>query len=94
MAEIAIEVAYATPEKQRILTLTVEQGTSVMDAAKASGIDKEFPEIDWASAKMGIFGKASRAPDKDEVKAGDRIEVYRPLLIDPKQARKNRAEQS
>lgn len=94
MAEIAIEVAYATPEKQRILTLTVEPGTSVMDAAKASGIDKEFPEIDWASAKMGIFGKASRSPDKDEVKAGDRIEVYRPLLIDPKQARKNRAEQS
>lgn len=92
MAKITIEVAYATPEKQRILTLSVEQGTSVVDAAKASGIDKEFPEIDWASAKMGIFGKASRSPEKDEVKAGDRIEVYRPLLIDPKQARKNRAE--
>ncbi|GGY37419.1 UPF0125 protein [Bacterioplanes sanyensis] len=92
MAElIEVEVAYALPHKQRILTVQVEEGATLLDAVRASGIEREFPELDIEQAKFGIFGKASRAPDKDTVRSGDRVEIYRPLLIDPKQARANRA---
>lgn len=92
MAEmIQVEVAYAKPEKQLILALEVEQGTTVFQAAEKSGIVQEFPEIDLENAKMGIFGKAVRNPKEDVLRAGDRVEIYRPLIIDPKQARANRA---
>ncbi len=89
--KIQIEIAYAAPDKQKILTVKVEPGTSVFDGAKGSGIDKVFPEIDFEQVDMGIFGKVVRKPLEQELKAGDRIEIYRPLLIDPKQARLNRA---
>ncbi|KZY38511.1 RnfH family protein [Oleiphilus sp. HI0081] len=88
---IQIEVAYAAPDKQKILTVEVKPGTNVFDGAKNSGIDKVFPEIDFDKADMGIFGKAVRKPLEQELKEGDRIEIYRPLMIDPKQARLNRA---
>ena len=88
---IRVEVAYALPHKQKILTVDVAEGTTLMDAVKASGVTNEFPELDLAEAKFGIFGKASRAPEKDLVRDGDRVEIYRPLIIDPKQARANRA---
>ncbi|WP_028294848.1 RnfH family protein [Oceanobacter kriegii] len=91
MAEqITVEVAYALPEKQRILSVTVPEGTTILEAAKLSGITREFPDLDVENAKMGIFGKAVRNLG-DAVNDGDRIEIYRPLLIDPKQARANRA---
>lgn len=92
MAEtIHVEVAYALPAKQKILGVDVEPGTTMLDAVKQSGIENEFPELDLAEAKFGIFGKATRTPETDVVQDGDRIEIYRPLLIDPKQARANRA---
>ena len=90
-AEIKIEVAYATPEKQLILTLSVPEDCSVYDAAVASGIDQKFPEIDLESSKMGIFSKLVSKPKLQTLKPGDRIEIYRPLLIDPKESRKKRA---
>ena len=91
MAEkICIEVAYATPEKQKIVMLDVPPGTSVLEAARQSGLEKLFPEISY-DAPMGIFGKKVAKPADQEVQPGDRIELYRPLLIDPKQARANRA---
>lgn len=88
---IKVEVAYATPEKQRILTLEVPSGTTVYQAAEASDIVKEFPEIVLEDAKMGLFGKAVRAPKDEVLKEMDRVEIYRPLIIDPKVARANRA---
>lgn len=88
---IGVEVAYALPHKQMILALDVPVGTSVLEAAKLSGITAEFPELQLESAKMGIFGKALPNPAAEEIRAGDRVEIYRPLLIDPKQARLNRA---
>ncbi|MFL0808016.1 MAG: RnfH family protein [Oceanobacter sp.] len=91
VALISVEVAYALPEKQRVLAIEVEDGTSVAEAAKQSGMTREFPDLDWNDAKFGIFGKAVRNADVEPVKAGDRIEIYRPLIIDPKQARANRA---
>lgn len=91
MAQIRVEVAYATPDKQRIIALDVEEGCTVYQAAEQSGICAVFPEIDLEDSKMGIFGKAVRNPKDEVLKESDRVEVYRPLIIDPKAARANRA---
>ncbi|MBL4584754.1 MAG: RnfH family protein [Pseudomonadales bacterium] len=91
LAHINIEVAYATPDKQLILTLSVPADCSVYDAAVASGMDKKFPEIDIESCKMGIFSKMVSKPKLQTLNPNDRIELYRPLLIDPKETRKKRA---
>ena len=88
---ILVEVAYATPENQKIIELEVEQGTSVHETARQSGIEKIFPEIDFETVHMGIFGKVVKNPKAEAIREGDRVEIYRPLLIDPKQARLNRA---
>lgn len=88
---INVEVAYATPEKQRILALEVEEGTTVYKAAVQSGICEIFPEINLEEAKMGVFGKSVRAPKDEALSEMDRVEIYRPLIIDPKAARANRA---
>ncbi len=92
MAEtIQVEVAYALPHKQKIISLEVPEGTSVLDVVHESGIEAEFPELVLADAKFGIFGKAVRDAGAEVLRAGDRVEIYRPLIIDPKQARVNRA---
>lgn len=88
---INVEVAYATPEKQLILTVAVPVGTSMFEVAERSDIVKAFPEIDLSTAPMGIFGKAEKKPKKRVVASGERVEIYRPLLIDPKEVRKKRA---
>lgn len=90
-SQVRVEVAYALPDKQRVVSVEVDDGTSVADAARQSGITREFPELDLKDAKYGIFGKAVRNAESEPVKDGDRIEIYRPLIIDPKQARANRA---
>ncbi len=88
---IYIEIAYATPDKQMILECRVEPGTSPRDAVINSAIDEYFPEIAKDSCDIGIFGKVIR-PDHS-LENGDRIEIYRPLIADPKEVRKKRAEQ-
>ncbi|MEJ2041715.1 MAG: RnfH family protein [Reinekea sp.] len=88
---IKVEVAYATPEKQLIIELDVESGITMLEAALQSGIDKEFPGLNVAETPMGLFGRKVAKPDKEILRDGDRVELYRPLLIDPKQARMNRA---
>lgn len=88
-AKTLIEVAYATPEKQVILELEIEAGTTVRAAVKQSGIDKHFPEINLDTCELGIFSKAVN-PDY-EPGEGDRIEIYRPLIADPKEIRRQRA---
>lgn len=88
---LEVEVAYARPDRQAILSVKVARGATVEDAIKLSGILGHFPEIDLATNKVGVFGKLSKldAP----VKAGDRVEIYRALLADPKAVRKHRAAQ-
>lgn len=88
---ISVEVAFARPDKQEIITLNVEEGTTAVDAVRCSGIIAVFPEIDPDTNNMGIFGKAIKNPATYELRDGDRVEVYRPLKIDPRQARLNRA---
>lgn len=91
MAEplIDIEVAYAKPEQQVIVTLTLPEGATVEQAIKASGLLNRFPEIDATDIKAGIFGCVCKLDQT--LKQGDRVEIYRPLLHDPKEARRQRA---
>lgn len=96
---IHVEVAYALPDKQKIITLLVEPGTTAFAAAERSGIVKEFPEIDLETVKMGLFGQAlgtkGLKPAREHVlQAGDRVEIYRPLISDPKEVRRKRAEKA
>jgi len=86
-----IEVAYATPAKQLIVECSVARGTPARDAVRQSGIEEHFPEIDTDSCELGVFGKAI-ATDY-ELQDGDRIEIYRPLIADPKEVRRQRAAQ-
>lgn len=86
-----VEVAYAKPDKQQILKVDVPEGTTAFKAAMLSGIVAVFPEIDLETVDMGIFGKVIKAPKSHQLRDGDRVELYRPLKIDPKQARLNRA---
>lgn len=94
---ITVEVAYALPDQQKIIELLVEPGTTAFQAAERSGIVKVFPEIDLETAKMGIFGQALgtkglKPPREHELQPGDRVEIYRPLIADPKEVRRKRAE--
>ncbi len=88
---IKVEVAFALPERQQIVPVTVEAGCSVREAVRRSGIARLFPEVDVESAKLGIFGKAVGKPEQEAVADGDRVEIYRPLIADPKEVRKQRA---
>ncbi len=88
---IRVEVAYARPDKQEIVPVTVPEGTTALEAVKLSGITDIFPEVDPDSNDMGIFGKVIKNPAAHKLRDGDRVELYRPLKIDPKQARLNRA---
>ena len=88
---IEVEVAYAEPDKQLIKTLQVPADTTAIEAVNLSGIREDFPQIPSDDEiEIGIFSKKCTA---DEVlQAGDRVEIYRPLLIDPKEARRLKAE--
>ncbi len=86
---IDVEVAYALPDKQSIIPLSVAEGTSAIEAAKQAGLEKHYEGVDLDNAKLGIFGKAV-APSH-VLRGGDRVEVYRPLIADPKEVRKARA---
>ena len=89
---IAIEIAHARPGKQVLLAFSVEPGTSLMDAIEQSGIREHFPNLLIEPDKVGIFGRKV-GPDY-QLKAGDRIEIYRPLIADPKEVRRERARQN
>ncbi len=88
---LEIEVAYALAERQKIVRLSVTEGTTVRQGAMQSGLERDFPGLDLAGSPLGIFGKAVTKPDEQLLEPGDRIEVYRPLLADPKEVRKQRA---
>lgn len=87
--KIPVEVAYALPDKQEIVMLEVKPGTTARDAVMQSGIERLFPGLELEGAKLGIFGKAIN--DAQLLRAGDRVEIYRELIADPKEVRKRRA---
>lgn len=91
MAEqlIEIEVAYAKPDKQTLIPLRVHQGITAGQAVRESGVLEQCPELDLNAMNLGVFGKACQV---DHIlQAGDRVEIYRPLVMDPKEQRRYRA---
>ena len=91
-SQITIEVAYALPDKQTLLQLNVDEGTTVQQAIERSGILVNHSDIDLAENKVGIWSKTCKL-DRTLVDQ-DRIEIYRPLIADPKEVRKRRAEKA
>ena len=83
------EVAYALKDKQVILTVDSDKELTVMEAVNQSGILETFPELKEQKLKVGVFGKLAK--ETDVLYPGDRVEIYRPLIADPKEARKKRA---
>ncbi|MBP8277762.1 MAG: RnfH family protein [Propionivibrio sp.] len=87
--QISVEVVYALPAKQELLTVRLNEGATVRQAIESSGILQKYPEIDLAKNKLGIFAKLTK-PDS-VLRDRDRVEIYRPLIADPKEVRKQRA---
>ena len=89
MARLSVEVVYALPAGEDAVSITMAAGATAEDAVRASGVLERHPEIDLARQRLGIYGRlvAARAPLKD----GDRVEIYRALRIDAKEARRRRA---
>ena len=87
---ITLEVAYGIPKKQIIISFQAPKDISVKEAIVLSGIEKKFNEIDLSKNQLGIFGKITSLETK--LKHKDRIEIYRPLIADPKEIRRKRAD--
>lgn len=90
MAEILVQVCYTRPDLQMLRELRVAEGTTLGDAVGWSGILEEVPEIDMAQCRVGVFGKLKTVDTV--LHHRDRVEIYRPLIADPKESRRKRAE--
>jgi len=86
---IQVEVVYGLAEEQALLSVDMPEGSTAKDVILASGILEQFPEIDLDKVKIGLFGKLTKMDQT--VRARDRVEIYRPLIADPKEVRKRRA---
>ena len=91
MNKITVEVSYALPAQQVILAVQVDEGATIDQAVRASGLLEKFPEINLAVNKVGVYGKLSKLDTV--LRDRDRVEIYRPLIADPKEVRRQRAEQ-
>ncbi len=87
--EVMVEVVYALPDKQSLLVVKVPEGTAIKKVIQASNILELYPELDLNNMDVGVFGKMAKMDQK--VRDRDRIEIYRPLIADPKEVRKRRA---
>ena len=86
---VDVEIAFALPDEQLVVKVTLARGASVADALRASGLAEHFPDFDFDAADVGIWGHVVQ---RDRlIRDGDRIEVYRPLERDPREARRQRA---
>ena len=91
-APLRIEIAYAEPQRAVVKSLRLPAGACVADALRLAELDADFSAVDFANSAIGIFGKLSR---RDQLlRQGDRIEIYRPLSADPKEARRARAREA
>ncbi len=87
--DIRVEVVFATAERQRLVELALPVGATVRDAIRRSGLSKHFPDVDLDALEVGIWGRV--VPREQLLKDGDRVEVYRPLELDPREARRRLA---
>ena len=90
-ATINVEVVYALPQQQPLLRVRLAEGATVEDAIRQSGVLDAFPEIDLARNKVGIYSKLVKLDEA--LRDKDRVEIYRPLIADPKEVRRKRAEE-
>ena len=88
---VQVEVCWASPERQVLKSLTVPPSSTIRDVLQVSGLLEEVPQIDLAKLDVGVFSERRNLTDR--VRDGDRIEVYRPLIADPKEVRRRRAGQ-
>lgn len=86
---IHIEVAYAKPARQELVEIKLPEGSTIQQAIEASGLLQRYPEIELAKARVGVYGKLARLDTA--LREKDRVEIYRPLIADPKEVRKQRA---
>ena len=86
---IHVEVVYARPERQEVASISMPAGSTVGQAIEASGLRAKYPEIDPAKNKLGIYAKLAKVDTA--LRDRDRVEIYRPLIADPKEVRKQRA---
>lgn len=91
---IRVEVVYATAERQELIALEVPVGSTVLEAMETSGLARRFAGLDLARCPVGIFGKVVASPETRQLGEGDRVEIYRPLLADPKEVRRLRAQKA
>ncbi len=91
-SKIKIEVTYALPDKQTLLALDVEPNSTIEQCIKQSNIQQKYPDIDLSKNKVGIWSRTKKL--HEQVNDGDRIEIYRPLIADPKEVRRRRAEKA
>jgi uncharacterized protein len=89
---LSIEVCYALPNEQALIPIELPEGSTLQQALDASGILKRFPQIDLAQQKVGVYGKLK--PLDTVLADHDRVEIYRPLIVDPKAARQRRVEKT
>ena len=89
---IRVEIAYGTIDDQALISLHVPKGTTVIEAILLSAIAEQFPEVDFEGAAKGVFSKLTE--NGSVLKDKDRVEVYRPLVADPREARRQRAKQT
>lgn len=92
MSEIRVEVVYALPERQYVRQVKLAAGSNVEQAILASGLLELRNDIDLASNKVGIYSRPAKL--SDALNDGDRVEIYRPLIADPKELRRQRAEKA
>ncbi|WP_371377754.1 RnfH family protein [Thalassotalea aquiviva] len=90
--QITIELVYALPDEQTLMALHIDAGSTVEQAIEVSGILQKYPQIDLTENKVGIWNKSVKL--SHVVEEGDRIEIYRPLIADPKEVRKRRAQKA
>ena len=86
---IDVEVVFALPDRQALIEVSLPGGASVADAIEASGIHREFPDLELDACDVGVWGRIVKR--NRTLRQGDRVEIYRPLLIDPKEARRQLA---
>jgi putative ubiquitin-RnfH superfamily antitoxin RatB of RatAB toxin-antitoxin module len=89
MSQIHVEIVYALAQRQKVVPMNVPDGTTIKEAIERSGLLAEFPEIDLTKNKLGIWNKLAK-PDA-VLRDKDRVEIYRPLIADPKEVRRQRA---
>jgi putative ubiquitin-RnfH superfamily antitoxin RatB of RatAB toxin-antitoxin module len=85
-----VEVVYALPDRQRVVQLPLRAGMTALDAVRAAGLEQEFPELAGRALMLGIYGR--RVEANRPLREGDRVEVYRPLTSDPREARRKAAQ--